>query len=133
MRLGCHKCVKKFYIRINTYLHVVIRMTSSRIKLTVTVDKTILDRAKVVADQKHIPLSRLIENFLEFLTNPYVYCFKCGERFDSSNSKICVKCGWLICTKCGACGCGLSDETALAIFHMRRVYEDLLAGRVKKS
>jgi len=108
-------------------------MSTARVKLTVTVNKAILDEAKVIADQKHIPLSRLIENFLEFLSNPYVYCFKCGERFVSSNAKICVKCSWMVCPKCGACGCGLSDDTALAVFHMRRVYEDLLAGRVKKS
>ncbi|MEM2741713.1 MAG: DUF6364 family protein [Nitrososphaeria archaeon] len=103
-----------------------------RVKLTVTIEKTILERAKAVAEQKRIPVSRLIENYLAFLAQPYVYCFKCGERFDSSNSKVCVKCGWLICSKCGACGCNLQDETATAIFHMRRVYEDLLAGRVKQ-
>ncbi|MEM3612666.1 MAG: DUF6364 family protein [Candidatus Bathyarchaeia archaeon] len=103
-----------------------------RVKLTITVDKNILDEAKVVVEQKRIPLSRLIENFLHFVANPYVYCFKCGERFDSSEAKICVKCSWMICPKCGACGCGLLEETAAAVFHMRRVYEDLLAGKVKK-
>jgi hypothetical protein len=107
-------------------------MKSSKAKLTVTIEREILDKAKVVAEEKRIPISRLIENFLNFLTNPYVYCFKCGERFYSSNSKVCIKCGWLICPKCGACGCGLSEEAASAIFHMRRVYEDLLAGRVKQ-
>ncbi|HGE70610.1 TPA: hypothetical protein ENX78_07230 [Candidatus Poribacteria bacterium] len=106
---------------------------NTRVKLTITLDGTILSRAKTVADQKHIPLSRLIENFLQFLVNPHVYCFKCGERFDSSNSKICLKCGWIICPKCGACGCGLSEETIAAVYHMRRVYEDLLAGKVKRE
>jgi hypothetical protein len=106
---------------------------NTRVKLTITLDGTILSRAKTVADQKHIPLSRLIENFLQFLVNPHVYCFKCGERFDSSNSKICLKCGWIICPKCGACGCGLSEETIAAVYHMRRVYEDLLAGKVKRG
>jgi hypothetical protein len=109
-----------------------MKPSKSKVKLTVTIKKGTLDRAKVVAEQKRIPVSRLIEGFLDFLANPYVYCFKCGERFDSSGSKVCVKCGWLICPKCGACGCGLPDETASAIFHMRRVYEDLLAGRVKQ-
>jgi cytochrome c-type biogenesis protein CcmH/NrfF len=35
------------------------------------------------------------------------------------------------CPKCNACGCKLSEETIAAIFHMRKVYEDLLAGRIK--
>jgi len=108
-------------------------MNTSRVKLTITLDGTILSKAKIVADQKYVPLSRLIENFLQFLVDPHVYCFKCGERFTSSNAKICVKCGWLICPKCGACGCGLSEETIAAVHHMRRVYEDLLVGRVKKE
>lgn len=107
-------------------------MNTSRVKLTITLNGTVLSKAKIVADQKHIPLSRLIENFLQFVVNPYVYCFKCGERFDSSEAKICVKCSWMICPKCGACGCGLPEETVTAVFHMRRVYEDLLAGKVKK-
>ena len=107
-------------------------MSTSRVKLTITLDGTILSRAKLVADQKHIPLSRLIENFLQFMVDPYVYCFKCGERFSSSEAKICVKCSWMICPKCGACGCMFPEETVAAIFHMRRVYEDLLAGKVKK-
>jgi len=99
----------------------------------VTIDREVLERAKRAADEKRIPISRLIENYLEFYVNPRVYCFKCGEEFSSTNSKLCPKCGWMICPKCGACRCGLGEETAVAVFHMRRVYEDLLGGRVKKS
>jgi hypothetical protein len=102
-------------------------------KLTLSIDKNILEAAKLAADQKHIPLSRLVENFLSFFAKPYVYCFKCGERFSVSDAKVCAKCGWLICPKCKACGCGLKEETAIGVFHMRKVYEDLLAGRVKQS
>ena len=108
-----------------------IRMNTPRKKLTITIDAVILDKAKKIAEQKGIPISRLIENFLSFLSRPYVYCFKCGNRFESNGAEICVKCGWMKCPKCGACGCGLSEETAKAIFEMRKVYEDLLAGRVK--
>jgi len=107
--------------------------SSSREKLTLTIDKQVIQKAKKTADEKHIPLSRLIENFLDFFTNPTVYCFKCGEEFDSNHSKLCPKCGWMICPKCKICRCGLSEESAIAVFHMRRVYEDLLAGRVKPS
>jgi hypothetical protein len=102
-------------------------------KLTLSISKDTLDAAKLVADQKHIPLSRLIENFLGFFSKPYVYCFKCGERFGVDKAKVCAKCGWLICPECKVCGCGLNEETSIGIFHMRKVYEDLLAGRVKQS
>ena len=100
-------------------------------KLTLTVDKNIVEKAKKVAEQKRIPISRLIENFLNFFANPEVYCFKCGEKFNSVGAELCPKCGWMICPKCKVCRCGLKDETAVAVFHMRRVYEDLLSGRVK--
>ena len=107
--------------------------SSSRAKLTVTIAKDVLQKAKRAADEKHIPISRLIENFLQFFINPTVYCFKCGEEFDSTNSQLCPKCGWMICPKCKVCRCGLEEETAVAVFHMRRVYENLLAGRVKEK
>ena len=104
---------------------------SVKTKLTLTVDKDIVEKAKKVAEQKRIPISRLIENFLDFFANPQVYCFKCGEKFNSAEGELCPKCGWMVCPNCKVCRCGLGDETAVSVFHMRRVYEDLLAGRVK--
>ena len=100
-------------------------------RLTVTVDKEVLAKAKEEAKRKRIPISRVVENFLRFFAKPEVYCFKCGEKFSVEEAKLCPKCGWMICPKCEACRCGLSEETAIAVFHMRRVYEELLAGRVK--
>lgn len=100
-------------------------------KLTVTIDKDVLAKAKKKADEKGIPISHVIERFLDFFADPYVYCFSCGKRFRSSEAEICPKCGWMICPHCSACRCSLSEETAAAIFHMRRVYEELVAGRVK--
>jgi len=108
-----------------------MNVSGLKAKLTVTVNEKILDEAKNVSKRKRIPLSRAIENFLDFFAKPEVYCFKCGERFSSTEAELCPKCGWMICPKCKVCRCGLSEETAIAIFHMRRVYEDLLAGRVK--
>jgi rRNA maturation endonuclease Nob1 len=105
--------------------------TLRKAKLTLTIDKDVLERAKEVAEQKRIPMSRLIENFLDFFAKPQVYCFKCGKKFTSVEAELCPKCGWMICPKCRACRCALNEETAIAVFHMRRVYEDLLAGRVK--
>jgi hypothetical protein len=109
---------------------VLIRMPT-KAKLTLSIDRKILNKAKKTADQKHVPLSRAIENFLDFFSNPRVYCIKCGDRFDSSSARLCPKCGWMICPKCKSCRCGLDDSVAVAVFQMRRVYEELLTGRVK--
>ena len=110
-----------------------MRTPNIKTKLTLTVDKNIVEKAKKVAEQKRIPISRLIENFLDFFAKPEVYCFKCGEKFNSVEAELCPKCGWMICPKCNVCRCGLNEETAVAVFYMRKVYEDLLAGRVKQS
>jgi hypothetical protein len=107
------------------------KKTNPKIKLTITVDERVLSEAKRVAEEKRIPISGLIEKFLDFFAKPEVYCFKCGEKFSSVEAELCAKCGWMVCPKCKICRCGLSEETAIAVFHMRRVYEDLLAGRVK--
>lgn len=107
-------------------------MTNLRTKLTVTVDKSILEKAKEVAKEKGIPISRVIENFLSFFSDPEVYCFKCGKKFKVNAAIMCPKCGWLICPECNACRCVLPDEVAEAVFHMRRVYEDLLVGRITR-
>ncbi|MEM2137353.1 MAG: DUF6364 family protein [Candidatus Methanomethylicia archaeon] len=102
-----------------------------KVKLTITVDEDVLNLAKNVAFEKHIPLSRVIENFLRFFSKPEFYCFKCGGKFNALEVEVCPKCGWMICPHCNACRCILSEESAIAIFHMRRIYEDLLGGRVK--
>jgi hypothetical protein len=105
--------------------------TSNKTKLTLTIDKEILDKSKKVAGEKHIPLSGVIENFLEFFSNPTIYCFMCGEMFTSAEVEICPKCGWMICSSCGVCRCNLDEQAAIAVFYMRKVYEDLISGRVK--
>ena len=100
-------------------------------KLTISIGEEVLRQAKETSKEKRVPLSGAIENFLEFFSKPDVYCFKCGERFSSDDAELCPKCGWMICPKCKVCRCDLNEETAVAVFHMRRVYEDLLSGRVK--
>ena len=103
----------------------------SRVKLTVTIDANVLEKAKALAEQKGVPLSRLVEKLLSFFASPYVYCFSCGAKFEVEKASVCTKCGWLLCPHCGACRCSLSDEVASAVYHMRKVYEDLLLGRLK--
>jgi len=100
-------------------------------RLTITVDEAVLEKARQLAREKHVPVSRLVENYLRFFVEPHFYCFKCGEKFESRDTLVCPVCGWMKCPKCGACRCGLSEEAAVSAFHMRKVYEDLLAGRVK--
>lgn len=100
-------------------------------KLTITIDTKVLVDAKTVARKKGIPISRAIENFLRFFSSPWVYCFKCGKRFYAKESKVCPKCGWLICPTCKACRCTLDENIATVAFYMRKVYEELLAGRVE--
>jgi hypothetical protein len=100
-------------------------------RLTITIGGEILKKTKEEAKKKGMPLSRVIESFLKFFVNPTVYCFKCGEKFGSDGAELCPKCGWMKCPYCGVCRCKLSDEVATAVFHMRKVYEDLLGGRIK--
>ena len=104
---------------------------SQKARVTLTIDQQVLEKAKKIAEEKHIPISGLVEKFLDFFGEPLVYCFKCGEKFASSDSELCPKCGWMKCPECGVCTCELDEDVAIAVFHMRRVYEDLLSGRVK--
>ncbi len=32
-------------------------------------------------------------------------CHKCGGLLDANYNKRCTKCRWLICPRCGSCGC----------------------------
>ncbi|MBS7649680.1 hypothetical protein KEJ17_08585 [Candidatus Bathyarchaeota archaeon] len=120
---------------LNTYkfilLHTSMNKSGSKIRLTVTVDGEVFSKAREAARRRRVPISRLVENFLRFFSEPEVYCFKCGERFSSVEAELCPKCGWMICPKCRACRCIIGEETAIAVFHMRKVYEDLLLGRIK--
>mgnify|MGYP000297661292 CR=1 FL=1 len=100
-------------------------------KLTVIISKDVLDKAKKVAEEKGLPISHVIERFLDFFADPYVYCFKCGKKFRSSEAGECPKCGWMICPYCKACRCSLTNEEAAVAYFMRKVYEELVAGRVK--
>lgn len=106
-------------------------MARPRIKITLTVDNEVLKAAKTVAAQKGLVLSRLVETFLRYFTQPFVYCFACGRQFDVKTTQECPACGWLKCPECQACRCGLSEDVAIAVHHMRKVYEHLLTGRVK--
>ena len=103
----------------------------NKIKLTVTISPDILEKAKETSNEKHITLSGAIENFLKFFAEPWLYCFKCGEKFSAKEGNTCPKCGWIHCSKCGSCRCDLEEASKIAVFHMRKVYEDLLAGRVE--
>lgn len=106
-------------------------MVARRTKLTLNIDKDILKDAKKVSEDKNTPLSRMVETYLKFVTDPLIWCFKCGEKFRANSADVCPKCSYLMCTKCEACGCKLDEQTAIAVFQMRKVYEHLLGGRLK--
>lgn len=106
-------------------------MVAKRTKLTLNIDKEILKSAKKVAESKNTALSRMVETYMKFISDPLVWCFKCGAEFNASKSDTCPKCSYLRCPDCRACGCGLDEDTAMAVFQMRKVYEHLLGGRVK--
>jgi len=102
-----------------------------KVKLTLSLESEVVERAKAKASSLGVSLSKIVEDFLSFYSNPYVYCFACGVRFDVSEGEVCPSCGWLKCPSCGACRCGLGDEAAVVAFRLRKVYEDLLHGRLK--
>ena len=99
-------------------------------KLTLSIDGDVIEAVKKKANEKGLSLSKLVENFFRFYLNPNVYCFVCGEKFGVEHSKVCPKCGWYICPHCGSCGCKLDENSRKVAFQMRRVYEDLLLGKV---
>ena len=105
--------------------------SSSKTRVTMTIDQKILQTAKKRAEEKRVSVSSLVEGFLDFFSNPKIYCFDCGKEFYSSESELCPKCGWLKCPSCGICRCDLDEDVAKAVFYMRKVYEDLLIGRVE--
>jgi len=102
-------------------------------KLTLSINEDVIRNARKIADEKHTSISGLVERFLNYYIDPWVYCFKCGKKFSSSKSEICLKCGWMKCQECGVCRCDLEDDIAIPVFHMRRVYEDLVIGKVKQD
>lgn len=110
----------------------VCTIMSTKSRLTVTVDQDILEEAKKITKEKRLPLSGIIENFLEYLIDPYVYCFNCGKKFHSKETDTCPKCTMMICPGCNTCSCDLDETTSQAIYQMKKVYEDLLKGRVNE-
>ncbi len=104
---------------------------SNKVKLTLSIDRETVEKVKEKTKRLGTSLSKIVENFLKFYSNPAVYCFTCGEKFEVSDVEICPKCGWFKCPYCGACGCDLSDEARVVAFQMRKVYEDLLLRNLK--
>jgi hypothetical protein len=101
-----------------------------KVKLTLTVDKSVLEEGRRAAEQRNTSISRLVENFLAFIANPVLYCFGCGKSFKVKMGQSCPKCGWVKCPKCGSCRCSLTEEAAVVAYHLRQSIEDLTSGRV---
>lgn len=97
-------------------------------KLTLTIEKKILEKAKEKARSSGLSLSKIVENALSYYIDPTVYCFKCGYKFKVSESEICPRCGWYKCPKCGACACQLGEEGAKVAFYMRKTLVDIFSS-----
>ena len=106
-------------------------MSTKKDRLTITIDSDTLKKFKKICKERHLTVSGVIQNFIEFFVNPQFYCFECGEPFDAEGAQPCPKCSWMICPNCGVCGCSLDEDIIKAIFQMRKTFEDLKMGRVK--
>lgn len=102
---------------------------ANKSRITLSIDPEILEKAKQKAVEERLHISNLVENYLEFFTDPYVYCFHCGIKFSVEHGEECPVCTFTKCPTCGKCRC---DEVPNeeAIYHMRKVYEDLIKRRI---
>jgi hypothetical protein len=102
-----------------------------KVKLTLTVEKSVLQEGRRAAKERNTSISRLVENYLAFVANPNLYCFGCGKPFKAKTGVPCPKCGWVKCPKCNACRCSLSEDAAIVAYRLRQSIEDLMSGRVR--
>jgi len=97
-------------------------------KLTLTVEETIIEKAKKRSHNLGLSISKIVENALNFFADPSVYCFKCGHKFLIRSSQICPRCSWYKCPKCGACACDLGDEGIKVAYYMRKTLMEIFAS-----
>lgn len=97
-------------------------------KLTLTISADVLEKAKKKARDTGLSLSRIVENALDYFSEPKVYCFSCGYKFSARETNICPKCGWYKCPKCGACACTLGDEETRVAFYMRKTLMEIFSS-----
>jgi hypothetical protein len=99
-------------------------------RVTLSIDPEILKKAKSKAGEERLHLSNLVENYLDFFVDPYVYCFHCGEQFQLESGEECPVCTFAKCPHCEKCRCDEASNDEV-MYHMRKVYEDLLKRRIK--
>lgn len=102
----------------------------SKTKLTLTVDPKVVARARRASRARRIPISRMVEGFLDWAADPRLHCFACGAPFATSGARTCTQCSWMECPGCGKCGCGLGKQALRALHPMRKVFEELAGGRL---
>ena len=69
-------------------------------RITLSIDSKVLMNAKQKAEEERLYLSNLIENYLEFFVDPYVYCFHCGKKFHLEEGEECPICTFVKCPSC---------------------------------
>lgn len=55
--------------------------------------------------QKHPGIDTLPQKVNLETSYRTAYCHSCRSYLDERYDEICPRCGWLICSTCGACGC----------------------------
>ena len=104
---------------------------SNKTKLTLSINREILEKAKKISKERGVSISKLVENFLAFYASPTLHCFHCGKKFDVHEAEVCVNCGWYICPHCKGCGCNLDDSAKKVAYQMKKVYDELLLTDIR--
>jgi hypothetical protein len=101
--------------------------TGNKKKLTLSIDKKIYGTAMDAIDRRSpkVVVSNMVQTYLTFLADAPAWCFSCGEQFTVSQADKCKKCNFMKCPDCKGCGCGLKEETVVAMRNMRKVYKHL--------
>lgn len=53
-------------------------------------------------------------------------CFKCGQWFHEKAAEYCPECTEWKCSKCGACGCDITEGELRVVRAMTKTYETWL-------
>ena len=60
-------------------------------------------------------------------------CFKCGDWFHEDDAMYCNDCTELKCSKCGACGCNITEGELRVVRAMTKTYETWLEKHLEKQ
>jgi hypothetical protein len=109
-KLEKYRVEHSLHINEDAYKKWIIAKNSSRRKL-------LADPNKVqIIHRKHIEKLGLdykgMQTYLASIPRRCTHCNRCSQDLDSFiENNQCIACGWIICSKCGSCGCGDTRNT----------------------